>query len=109
MGTFTRQTGVQAALTNNVSGTVTTLNASVAQAFSINYTITRTTSYRSGTMTISSNNGSGNPVWTDDYVQNGDTGITLSATQTGTTITITYAANNSGNNGVINYSVTYLA
>jgi Pectate lyase superfamily protein len=109
MGAYTRQSGIQAPLTNNVAVTVTTLNASVAQAFSINYTITRSTAYRTGTLVITANNGSGNPTWSDDYVQNGDTGITLSVTQSGTAITVTATADNSGGNGFINYSTNYLA
>lgn len=109
MGTYVRQTGLQNSLVNNSTGNVVALSTALARAFSINYTITRAATYRSGTLLISSNNGSGNPVWSDDYVQDSDTGITLSASQSGSVITVGYTATNTGINGVINYSTTYLS
>jgi len=40
----------------------------------------------------------------DDYVQNADTGITLSVSQTGTVLSVIYTSTNTGVNGTINYS-----
>jgi hypothetical protein len=57
---------------------------------------------------ISSVNGTGNPVWSDDFVENADTGVTLSVTQVDTIITLTYTSDN-GVAGTINYSINYLA
>jgi hypothetical protein len=110
-GTYVRQSGSQTELANGDTNTVTTISTIQATAFAINYNIVRGLLYRSGTLTVSSNPTGGNPTWSDDYVQNNDTGITLSITQTGTTITITYTATEipPGLNGTINYSINYLA
>jgi hypothetical protein len=109
MGTYTRQSGLQATLINNTSDTIFDVDTSQAVAFTVNYTITRGSTYRTGTLVVSSNNGSGNPTTTDDYVQNSDTGIALSALQAGTTVSVDYTADNTGDNAIISYSVNYLA
>ena len=106
MGTYTRQSGLQATIVNNTSAPLFTVDTSQATAFTVNYTIIRGTSHRTGTILVSSNSGS--PTTSDDYVQNSDTGITLSATQTGTTVSVNYSSANLGTNSTINYSVTYL-
>ena len=108
MGTYTRQSGIQGTLINDTSATIFGIDTTQAIAFSVNYTITRGSLYRTGTLVVSSNDGSGNPTTSDDYVQNGDTGITLSASQTGTTVSVNYTASNLGDPGTINYSTTYL-
>ena len=111
MGTYTRQSGSSLELIAGASGaTVTTVSTDQAVAFEINYTITGldTYPYRTGTLLVSSNNGGGNPTWSDDYVQNADTGIVLSVTQAASTVTVSYSSS-SGNNNTINYSINYLA
>ena len=108
MGTYTRQSGIQFTLVNNTSAPIFTVDTSQAIAFAINYTIIRGSDYRTGTLTVSSNTGSGDPTTSDDYVQNGDVGITLSASQTGTTVSVNYTASDLGDPGTINYSTTYL-
>ena len=109
IGNYIRQNGSSIELTNNSTGTITTVSTNQSTAFVVNYTIIRDTLYRTGTLLISSNNGS-NPTYSDDYVENGDTGASLTVTQTGTTVTISYATNNSpAVNGTINYSINYLA
>ena len=110
MGTYTRQGGLSTELINNSTGTVVTESTSQGLAFAMNYTIVRANYYRTGTLLVSSNTGSGNPTYSDDYVQNGDAGVTLTVTQAGSTITVSYATNNSpAVNGIINYSINYLA
>jgi hypothetical protein len=117
-GTYTRQSGSQTELVNSDSGTVFTIGTDQARSFSVNYTINRSyilpgdiavDSYRTGTIMIATNNGASGITWSDDYAQNTDTGITLSVTQVDTTVTVGYTANGYGNNGVINYSINYLA
>jgi len=108
-GTYIRQSGSQTEIANNDTNTVTTVSTDQTSAFAVNYTIARGTTHRTGTMLISSVNGTGNPVWSDDFVQNADTGVTLSVTQVDTTITITYNATSGLGNGTINYSINYLA
>jgi hypothetical protein len=106
-GTYVRQSGSQTALTNNSTDTVTEVSTLQATAFEINYKITRNNLYRVGTLTIASEETG--PSCSDDYVQNGDTGITLSVGQVDTTLSVTYSATNTGVNGIINYSINYLA
>jgi hypothetical protein len=108
-GSYIRQSGSQTEIANNDTNTVTTVSTVQTNVFAVNYTIIRNTSYRTGTMMISSVNGTGNPVWSDDFVQNADTGVTLSVTQVDTTITLTYTSSNTGVAGTINYSINYLA
>ena len=110
-GTYIRQSGSQTELANGDTNTVTTISTIQSTAFAINYNIVRGLLYRSGTLTVASNPTGGNPIWSDDYVQNNDTGVTFAITQTGTTITITYTATEIPPelNGIINYSINYLA
>jgi hypothetical protein len=112
LGNYIRQNGSSLELIAGASGaTVTTVSTNQAVAFELNYTITGINAsypYRTGTLLVSSNNGSGNPTWSDDYVQNADTDIILSVTQSGTTVTVSYSSSSSSNN-IINYSINYLA
>jgi hypothetical protein len=106
-GTYVRQSGSQTVLTNNSTNTVAEVSTLQATAFEINYKITRNNLHRVGTLTIASEETG--PSCSDDYVQNGDTGITLSVGQVDTTVSVTYSATNTGINGIINYSINYLA
>jgi len=106
-GTYVRQSGSQTELLNADTDTVAEVSTLQATAFEINYKITRNDLYRVGTMVVASD--AAGPTWSDDYVQNGDTGITLSVSQTDTTLSVIYSASNTGINGIINYSINYLA
>ena len=106
-GTYVRQSGSQTELANADTDTVAELSTLQATAFEINYKITRNNLYRVGTMVVASD--STGPTMSDDYVQNGDTGITLSVSQADTTLSVIYSATNTGINGIINYSINYLA
>lgn len=115
-GTYSRHTGFKSTLANN-TGTATTvvadtgqtfaLSADMAKAWSINYTIVRDEAHRTGTITLASA-GSGSLNYSDDYVQNLDTGIALTVTQTGTTINLKYTSTNTGFTAALTYSYTHL-
>jgi hypothetical protein len=109
MGTYTQATGQETALINNTTATIFSVSTSVAVAFMVTYTITRNTAYRTGTVMVSSNNSGSGLSSNEDYTQNSDTGITLSVTQTGTTVNFNYSSTNTGVPGEILYTVTYLA
>ena len=110
MGTYTRQSGVSVELLPNDTGTVTTISTSQVTAFALNYTITRNTLYRTGTLLVSTNNSGSGLTYSDDYVENSDAGTSLTVTQIGSTVTVTYTTNNvPAVNGKINYSINYLA
>jgi hypothetical protein len=108
-GSYIRQSGSQTEIANNDTNTVTTVSTDQTSAFAVNYTIARGTTHRTGTILISSVNGTGNPVWSDDFVQNIDPGVTLSVTQVDNIITVVYTSSNTGVAGTINYSINYLA
>ena len=109
MGTYTRKTGATVDIVNNSTATVFTISTTQAKAFSFNYTIVRGTGYQTGTVIVSSNGSTADLNWSQDYVENETTGVTLRASQTGNTITVQYTSNNLGIAGTINYSITYLA
>ena len=111
MGTYTRQSGGTATIVDNDSGTIFQLDATKIVAFSVNYTIVRNYFFRTGTIIAASDIGdsSSGVTWSDDYVDNNDTGISLAVNQTGDTISLDYTSQNFGTNATINYSITYLA
>lgn len=112
MGTYTRQSGILTALADNVAipTTAITLSTTTAKAFSINYTITRGDAYRTGTLTITAAPFSFvNPLtYTDDYIENVSTGITLSVTQSGNSISVKYTSGSTGVISAFAYTINYL-
>jgi len=109
MGTYTRESGQQDTLTDDDSGTVFTISADVVKAVMVTYTITRGTAYRTGTIMIATNGSTANLTWSDDFVENTTTGVTLSVSQASTNVSLLYTTTNIGTNGTIRYSITYLA
>ena len=109
LGTYTRATGVVADLIDNSTNNLFTVDTGLSNpivAFRVDYTIIRSTAYRTGTMTITSNT----PLtYTDDYTENASTGITLSASQTGSNVTVSYTSTSTGGDGTIRYSITHLS
>ena len=110
MGTYTRQSGNTFNIVNNTSSptTIATISTLQTQAFSVNYTILRGTAYQTGTVLVASNGGSADLTTSQDYVENESTGVVLSASQSGTTVSLKYTSTNTGIPGIINYSITYL-
>jgi hypothetical protein len=111
LGTYTRQSGDIATLTDDDSGTVFELDATDIPAFRVDYTIVRVNSYRTGTIIAVSDIGDsslGLDV-TDDFVENNNTGITLSVSQSGDTVSLDYVSQNLGSNATMKYSINYLA
>lgn len=109
MGSFIRETGQQATITAGATNTTLfTVNTVFIKAFKMEYTIVVDTSVRTGTMTIVNDpdDSAGDTLQSvDDYVENSTTDVTLSVTDVGGTITVSYAA---GRAGLIYYSLTYL-
>ena len=107
MGTYTRESGQQSVLTDDDTGTVFTISTDVAKAFMVNYTITRGTAYRTGTIMVATA-GAGALNFNDTTVENSSTGVSLSVSQAGTDVSLSYTTTNIGTNGTIRYSITYL-
>ncbi len=112
MGSFVRETGVQAALSAGaVSTTLFTVSSVQIKAFKMDYTITVETSARTGTLTVvnDADDSAGDGLsYVDDFVQNSDTDVTLSVTDVGGTMTVRYSSSGARAAGVIYYSLTHL-
>lgn len=113
IGTYVRETGTKATLTNNSSGTLYTFPATDIPALKMDYTIKRSTLVRTGTLTIvaDAEDSAGDFSYTDDFTENNQTGVTLSAADTsvsGGNIAISWSTDNTGVNATIYYSITHL-
>ena len=112
MGTFTRFSGVRTTLTNNTSSpaAVFTVDAGDVRAFTIDYTITRDTKTKAGTITVvASTDGTGGDLSFNDVgYSNSDPGVTISASETGGTVTVSYVTTNTGIDAEFYYSITQL-
>jgi Pectate lyase superfamily protein len=106
MGTYVRQTGTTHQLINDTTANIFTINANAIRAFKIDYTIVRSSDYRTGTITIATDT----PLnYSDDYTENNDTGVTIAVSQIGSTVTVSYTTTDTGVPGTIHYSITHLA
>ena len=112
MGSFIRETGEQATITAGATNTTLfTVSTTFIKAFKMDYTIIVETSARTGTMTIANDadDSAGDGLsYTDDYVENSTTGVTLNVTDVGGTVTVSYASDAGRAAGVIYYSLTHL-
>jgi hypothetical protein len=123
LGTYVRATGASATLTNNVSNVALyTVNAAtpgsnnngvfIAKAFQMDYTIVRNgTNVRTGKFTVvASTDGTGGTlVYDDSGFQNSDTGVTFTASEASSIVTVAYTTTNTGVAAILNYSLTKLA
>jgi polygalacturonase len=112
-GTYKRESGVQFTLVDNVSvaAQILTFSATAVKAVQINYTIVRGTAVRTGVYTIvAGTDASGtNLQGSDTGVQNSSPGVTFSVTESTSVVSWKYVTTSTGNNGILTYSVTYLA
>ena len=74
----------------------------------MDYTIRREDLRRTGTLTVVSNDGAGGFSYSDDFSQNGDTGITLTPVDNSTETLVSYTSTSTGETGTIKYSITNL-
>jgi hypothetical protein len=112
LGSYVRNTGVQATLDAGASNaTLFTQSSVYIKAFRMDYTIVRETSVRTGTLIMvnDADDSAGDGLsYADDYVQNSDPDISLGVTDAGSTVTVTYTSSSTRPTGVIYYSITYL-
>jgi hypothetical protein len=111
LGSYVIETGTQTTLVAGVTNlTLFTKNSIKVPAFSMNYTIVRETSVRTGTLIVvnDADDSAGDGLsYTDDYVQNSDPDVTLSVTDVGSTITVQYTVSAGRGDGKIYYSTTH--
>jgi len=112
MGSFVRETGTQATLSAGATATTLfTVSSAQIKAFSMEYTITRETSVRTGTITVvnDADDSAGDGLsYTDDFVQNSDTDVILEVTDVGSTMSVKYTTDAARADGKIYYSLTHL-
>jgi hypothetical protein len=113
LGSYARENGRTQILTNNVANqTVFSVNSLDTKAFRMDYTIVRATTVRHGTMIVvtgPSDDSTSTCSFSDDYVDNFDTGVTLSAIEASDIVTVRYSTTNTGNPATLTYSVAHLA
>ena len=114
LGRYARLTGRTYALDDNQSAaeTIFTWNISQSTSFTMDYTITRDGLYRTGTLRVVAYNADeslGTLNYTDDFTENADLGVTLSAAQSGSNILVQYTTTNTGDSGTLTYSISHLA
>ena len=97
-------------LLNNQSSpaVIFTQDLNNTKAFSFAYTITRDLTYRTGTVMVAAGSGAGALAYSDDYIDNADTGIILTVTQIDSTIQVNYTSTNTGESGTMSYVITNL-
>lgn len=110
-GTYIRASGVTKTLVNNTTNaTIFTVDATAIRAFRIDYTIVRGDTVRTGLFTVvASTDGTGGTLTTSDSgSENSATGVTVSAVESSSVITVRYTTTNTGSNGTLYYSVQRL-
>jgi hypothetical protein len=109
LGTYQRIAGIADTLADNTTGNLFVTSNSAISSFKMDYTIRRAALRRTGTLTVVCNNGAGGGFsYTDDFSQNGDTGITLTPTDNTTDTLVVYTSTSTGSTGTIKYSITNL-
>lgn len=110
LGVYQRTAGIDSVLANNSAGTLFVVATSTIKAFRVDYTIARGVTFRTGSILVV-NGATTGFTYTDDYVENASTGITLTVTEAspGGNITVAYTSTSTGTAGTISYSITHLA
>jgi hypothetical protein len=113
LGSYIIETATQATLTAGVSNApLFTKNSIKFPAFSMEYTIVRETSVRTGTLIVvnDADDSAGDGLsYTDDYVENSDPDVILDVTDVGSTISVLYTSSVGRGAGRIYYTVTHFS
>jgi hypothetical protein len=112
LGTRHIKSGVITGLDGGVAvpTTIVTLDTTLSKGFTVNYTIVRSGAYRTGTLTIISEDGANPLSFTDDYTENASTGIILQLSQSVNTISVQYTSGGAvaSNAAAFSYDINYL-
>lgn len=113
LGRYAREFGRTFTLANNqTSQPIFSVNSVATRAFDLYYTMVRDGDTRSGVLRSVSQPTDGSTitqVYSDDYSETFDIGITLSVTQANDTVTVRYTTTNTGVPGTMTYSISHLA
>ena len=109
VGTYNRIAGIRDIVANNVTANLAYVNGTYINSLRMDYTIVRADLRRTGQMVVvkgQAATGTGF-AFTDDFVENGATGVTLTAASDGANVRISYTSTNTVS-GTIDYSITNL-
>jgi hypothetical protein len=109
VGTYNRIAGIRDIVANNVTANLAYVDGTYISSLRMDYTIVRADLRRTGQMVVvkgQAATGTGFS-YTDEYVENGATGVTLTAVADGANVRISYTSTNTVA-GTINYSITNL-
>jgi hypothetical protein len=113
LGKLSVSNGITDTILDNVTDqAIVSVNALDVRAFTMTYTIVRSTDIRRGNITVvtgPSDDSTSDTSYTDDFVENSDTGVTLTVAKSSNIITVNYTTTNTGTAGTITYSITNLA
>lgn len=110
LGNYRRDSGIRGIIDNNQSfpKILFTQQKVGMSSFSMDYAIERGTTNRHGKIVCTFAEGSNSLEYTDDYTQNGDTGVVLDIDEVGSNFRVKYTSTNTGDVGTIHYSLTHL-
>jgi hypothetical protein len=104
LGSYQREAGLTVNLGDNITnGVLFTIDISNAKTFSFDYQIIRNLANRTGRFTVVAGVGL---VYNDDYQENVDAGVIFAASQSTSTITVTYSTTATGTPALTSYSLT---
>ena len=111
LGRYSREIGRTHQIENDVTNQpILSIDSSQVSAFDVRYTMTRGADRRTGSVIVAADpNNAAAITFSDDFVETNSTGVTLSVTQTGSTVSLIYSSTDTGTTGVILTSVCNLA
>jgi hypothetical protein len=109
LGTYQRIAGIQDTLLDNTTGgNIAFVTGAAIGSIQMDYSIAREDYRRRGTIVAVKGTGSTTTgfSYTDDYVENGSTGITLNVIASGGNIVVQYNSTSTGSDATIKYSIS---
>ena len=109
LGTYQRTAGIQDVIANNTTANLAYVTGTYVSSFKMDYSISRGDYRRIGSLTAVKGQGSTGTgfCYNDDYIENGSTGVTLTAAADGANVLVSYTSDNSVT-GTIQYSLASL-
>jgi hypothetical protein len=111
LGTYQRSAGIQDTLLDaTTGGNIAFVTGAAISSIQMDYSIARADFRRRGTIVAVKGTSTTTTgfVFTDDFSENGSTGITLDVIGTGGNILVQYTSTSTGSNATIKYSITNL-
>jgi len=110
LGTYQKTAGIQDTLLDNTTGgNIAFVTGAAISSIQMDYSISRDDYRRRGTIIAVKGTGTTTTgfTYTDDYTENGSTGITLNVIGTGGNISIQYDSTSTGSDATIRYSISH--